>query len=100
MARLSKDIPENAVLAIFYDSAGDIIQIDPMDGGYLIDAHNNPVEIDPRVKLKNREDLCETCAQTILRENTTPSTTVREVHLVKHGCVWVEHGGRNVWRCP
>ena len=99
MAQLMYRVPDNAVLAIFYDGEGDIIQIDPMVGGTLIDAGDNPVQNDPKVKLKNRADLGATKAQMISSQEPTPSTTVRRVHL-NQGCLWVDHGGRNVWRCP
>jgi hypothetical protein len=99
LTELMYSVPEKAVLAIFYDSEGDIIQIDPMKNGYLIDAHDNRVQIDPNVKLKTRAGLDETKAQRISSQDTTPSTTVTQVHL-NQGCLWVDHGGRNVWRCP
>ena len=100
MAKLKYDVPSGDVaLAIFYDSNGDIIQIDPMEDEYLIDANNNRVQIDTKQKLMDRADLRATKAQRIDSQGPTPSTTVRRVHL-DEGCLWVDHGGRNVWRCP
>jgi len=103
MAQLTFGVPpDNAVLAIFYDINGDIIQIDPM-GGTLIDANDEPVEIvssqTTKLKAMTTPNLCATKQQTLLRQDPTPSTMVTPVR-VNPDCLWVEHGGRNVWRCP
>jgi hypothetical protein len=103
MANLKYSAPANAALAIFYDSEGDIIQMDPMNDGWLEDASGNRVEIvATETKLKDREaEFSATRSQKISspEPDKIPSTTVMKVEFDK-GCLWVDHGGRNVWRCP
>ena len=104
MAQLKYGVPSgDVVLAIFYDSNGDIVQIDPMEDGTLINADGTELRFQASAKetlLKDRTDLGAVRKQTLLRPDpATPSTKVSRVHLAD-GCLWVDHGGRNIWRCP